>query len=78
MIARLAVVLWWCGAAFIAAGVALLCGLFFQAVVHHRPVGAEDVLVVVSPAFIAIPFWTLCYVLAGSFIRPPKTAGGDW
>lgn len=63
---RLGVVFWWIGALFIAG---FVVGGLIGAAYERSP---ENALVGVLGLVCALPFWAACYVVAGSFWRPPN------
>lgn len=65
MRARLGQVLWWAGA-LLAAGIGI--ALFVGALQERNYIGAMATPLSIC---LAAPFWAACYVVAGSFWRPP-------
>lgn len=64
---RLAIVIWWMGALIAAGGI--LAGVF--SAIDDR----SAKMLLIGPlltAMFTLPAWAICYVLTGSFLRPPR------
>jgi hypothetical protein len=68
MLKRIALVIWWLGMISIGAGA---LGFFGCLVTTGSHAGENALMALVSGAFFGLCCWTLTFILAGSFLRPP-------
>jgi len=69
MLKRIALVIWWIGTLWIGGGVVAFFGNLFSTASDRA---ATAVLTLAVCAIVGVCFWTVTFILGGTFRRPPK------
>lgn len=70
MVRRIAIVVWWVGALWFAAG---MLGAVLALFLADGNIIANAFAILVLCSLVGVASWTISYILAGSFRRPPAT-----